>query len=294
MTDSVTVLACQIDVPTITTAAERTAHMDRVAAAIDSELTHGGPVDPVVLPELGSLDYSRACFDGIGDLAEPLEASPTIDRLGKVAQKHAVAILAGMARSDQGSDQGRDQGQGPGNSFITQALIAADGRLAAHYDKLHIAQFGDSTEKDYFTRGDRLLVFEIGGFTFGTIICYDIRIPELSRALARQHGVDVILHPTAFCRDETFHTWQAFATTRAVENQVYFVSVNRAGEEFGASMLIEPWMDETVPLRRLTTGEEFARWTLSRSVLDHARATYPFLLDTRDDYDALPASMVRE
>ena len=59
-------------------------------------------------------------------------------------------------------------------------------------------------------------------------------------------------------------------------------------------MLIEPWMDETVPLRRLTTGEEFARWTLSRSVLDHARATYPFLLETRDDYDALPASMVRE
>lgn len=53
-------------------------------------------------------------------------------------------------------------------------------------------------------------------------------------------------------------------------------------------MLIEPWMDETVPLRRLSTGEEFARWTLSRAVPDHARKHYPFLADARDDYDALP------
>ena len=287
MTDSVTILACQIDVPAMTRGAERTAHMDRVARAIDFELASNGPVDLVVLPELGSLDYSRSCFDRLSDLAEPLEASPTIESLRKVAQTNGVAILAGMARQEPGKDAGPD-------SFITQALIAADGKLAAHYDKLHIAQFGESTEKDYFVRGDRLLVFEIGGFTFGTIICYDIRIPELSRVLARRHGVDVILHPTAFCRDETFHTWQAFATTRAIENQVYFVSVNRAGDDFGDSMLIEPWMDETVPLRQLSTGEEFARWTLSRSVLDHARSSYPFLSDVRDDYETLPKAMLRE
>lgn len=287
MTDSVTILACQIDVPAMTRGAERTAHMDRVARAIDFELASNGPVDLVVLPELGSLDYSRSCFDRLSDLAEPLEASPTIESLRKVAQTNGVAILAGMARQEPGKDAGPD-------SFITQALIAADGKLAAHYDKLHIAQFGESTEKDYFVRGDRLLVFEIGGFTFGTIICYDIRIPELSRVLARRHGVDVILHPTAFCRDETFHTWQAFATTRAIENQVYFVSVNRAGDDFGDSMLIEPWMDETVPLRQLSTGEEFARWTLSRSVLDHARSSYPFLSDVRDDYESLPKAMLRE
>jgi len=287
LTDSVTILACQIDVPAMTRGAERTAHMDRVARAIDFELASNGPVDLVVLPELGSLDYSRSCFDRLSDLAEPLEASPTIESLRKVAQTNGVAILAGMARQEPGKDAGTD-------SFITQALIAADGKLAAHYDKLHIAQFGESTEKDYFVRADRLLVFEIGGFTFGTIICYDIRIPELSRVLARRHGVEVILHPTAFCRDETFHTWQAFATTRAIENQVYFVSVNRAGDDFGDSMLIEPWMDETVPLRQLSTGEEFARWTLSRSVLDHARSSYPFLSDVRDDYETLPKAMLRE
>lgn len=282
MSEDVTILACQINVPEMTTAARRDAHMDRVARAIDAELADNGPVDLVVLPELGSIEYSRACFERIGEMAEPLAASPTIDRLGEVARAHAVPILAGMARRATAEPSETD-------NRITQALIGPDGRLAAYYDKLHIAQFGDSTEKDYFTRGDQLLVFEAGGFTFGTIICYDIRIPELSRVLARQHGVDVILHPTAFCRDETFHTWQAFATTRAIENQVYFASVNRAGADFGASMLIEPWMDETVPLTKLSTGEEFARWTLSRGALNHARKHYPFLADARDDYNKFPA-----
>ena len=268
----------------MTTAAERDAHTDRVAAAIDAELTAGGPVDLVVLPELGTLDYARSCFDRIDEMAEPLDDSPTIDRLREVAAAHRTPVLAGMARKGDPQDQA---GSAFITHYITQALIGADGSVAGHYDKLHIAQFGDSTEKDYFTRGDRLLVFEAGGFTFGTIICYDIRIPELSRILARRHGVDAILHPTAFCRDETFHTWHAFATTRAIENQVYFASVNRAGADFGESMLIEPWMDETVPLQRLGTGETFARWTLSRATLDRARAHYPFLQDVRDDYDRL-------
>ena len=62
---SVTLLACQIDVPAITTAAERNAHTDRVAAAIDAELTAGWPVDLVDLPELGTLDHARSCFNPI-------------------------------------------------------------------------------------------------------------------------------------------------------------------------------------------------------------------------------------
>ena len=53
---NVTLLACQINVPAMTTAAERDAHTDRVAAANDAELTAGWLVDLVVLPELGTLD----------------------------------------------------------------------------------------------------------------------------------------------------------------------------------------------------------------------------------------------
>lgn len=51
-----------------------------------------------------------------------------------------------------------------------------------------MAQFGNPIEKDYFTRGDRLLVFKAVGFTFSTIICYDIRILELSCITAPAGG----------------------------------------------------------------------------------------------------------
>ena len=93
---SVTLLACQIDVPAMTTAAERDVHTDRVAAAIDAELTAGGPVDLVVLLELGTLDYARSCFDRIDEMAELLDNSPTIDRVRKVAA--AQACIPARAR----------------------------------------------------------------------------------------------------------------------------------------------------------------------------------------------------
>ncbi len=93
---NVTLLACQIDVPAMTTAAERDAHTDRVAAANDAELTPGGLVDLVVLPELGTLDYAHSCFDRIDEMAEPLDDSPTIDRLRADPGLAGSAVYEGM------------------------------------------------------------------------------------------------------------------------------------------------------------------------------------------------------
>ena len=271
--EALTLLACQIDIPLMTTGEDRDAHIDRVACAIDISLNSKGGVDLVVLPELASLHYSEDCFNHLAVLAEYLEDSPTLRRLGEVAQKHSTSILAGLARHDSA-----------GAYYISQVLIEPDGQYNRWYDKLHIAQFGDSMEKLFFRRGDHVLVFEIRGFTFGVIICYDMRIPELSRDLARRHQVDVLLHPTAFCRDETFFSWHDFAKTRALENQVYFASVNRAGADFGSSVLMKPWIDENTPPVVLSTGETFARWQLTRDAITDARAAYPFLKDLREDY----------
>lgn len=276
MQDELTVLAGQIDVPPMTTAAERDRHMNRVAEKLADSLATAGGVDLIVLPELASLDYSRQAFDHLDVLAETLEDSPSLNRLAELAGDHSTPVLAGLARRDH-----------DGRYYIAQVLLDADGKISACYDKLHIAQFGDSMEKEYFTRGDQAMVFEVKGFRFGVLICYDMRSPELSRHLVRHHGVDVLLHPTAFCRDETFATWHSFASTRAVENQVYFASVNRAGAEFGHSVLMHPWIDETVHNPVLNCDESLARWTISRAVLDEARARYPFLKDARDDYDQL-------
>ena len=274
--DDFTLLACQIDVPVMSTSTARDLHVERAASSLDKELGNNGKVDLAVLPELSTLEYSRSCFEQIANLAEDLDTSPSLKAFGLVARKHQTPLLVGMARRGDG-----------GAYYISQVLIDGAGTPQAYYDKLHIAQFGESIEKEFFTRGDHIMVFDIGGFRFGTIICYDIRSPELSRHLARHHHVDVILHPTAFYRDETFHTWLPFATTRAVENQVYFASFNRAGDHFGHSVLVEPWVDETTPLNMLGVREEFSRWSLKRNVIKRARVTYPFMDDALDDYIGL-------
>ncbi len=276
MSDTATLIACQIDVPEILTIADRDAHVDRVATALDAELTENGSADLAVLPELSTLHYSRACFDKLPSLAEKVEDSPSLKRLGTVSKKHGIAIQVGMARLGEA-----------GKFHISQVFIGADGLPFDIYDKLHIAQFGESMEKEYYASGDRMSVVDINGFRYATIICYDMRSPDLSRNLVLRHGADVILHPTAFYRDETFHTWAAFATTRAVENQVFFASINRAGTGFGYSKLIPPWVDETVDVPELGIGEQFARFKINRSAIDHARANYSFLADVRDDYTTL-------
>lgn len=274
--DTLTLLACQIDIPPMTTAAERDAHLARSAAKVRAELAAAsGKVDLVVLPELSSIDYARDTFSRLGEMAEPADGA-SFQTWRTVAQEFGCHVSFGFAR------------KGEGGPFISVGVVGPDGDLIGSYDKLHLAQYGASMEKEYFNRGDHLLVFEINGFRLAPIICYDIRIPELSRTLAVDHGVEVILHCGAYYRDESFATWHPFATTRALENQVFFLSLNRAGQTYGNSLFCWPWMDETVaPVRFDDTAETFRLITLDRATLEAARRDYTFLKDRLEDYGAV-------
>ncbi len=272
--ETLSLLACQISIPFMRTAAERDAHLavsvEKVLAQLDMS---GKPVDLVVLPELSSIDYSRDTFANLSELAEPLDGA-TFQAWRQVAQARGVYVSYSFAR------------QGEGGPFICVAVVGPDGNLVGHYDKLHLAQYGASMEKEYFSRGDHLFVFDINGFRLAPIICYDIRIPELTRTLVIDQNVDVILHCGAYYRDESFHTWHPFAVTRALENQSFFLSLNRAGANYGKSLFCPPWQDEnTLPLEFAETDEDFRIITLDRETLGHARQNYSFLKDRLQDYE---------
>jgi omega-amidase len=274
------ILACQIDIPAMTTAEERDAHLARVVERVDAML-RAAPADLVVLPELSSIDYSRAAFDRLEVLAEPLDG-PSFDCWSAVAKAHGCTAVYGFPRREGEA------------TYVTMAVVGPDGRLVGHYDKIHLAQYGMSSEKDYFTRGEGTFFFEVGGFRIAPIICYDIRIPELSRVLTVEQGVDLILHCGAYYRDESFASWHAFVTTRAIENQIFFLSLNRAGPAFGSSCLAWPWMDDSRPkLDFDPIAEEFRRVEIDRRELTEARANYSFLRDRRESYSAGEHASVR-
>ncbi len=271
--DTLTLLACQINVPIMATEAERDAHLAMSVEKVEAHLrATDNPVDLVVLPELSSIHYSRETFANLSELAEPLYG-PSFKAWRKTAQDHGVYIAYGFPRKSEAG------------TFISVAVVHPDGDLLGHYDKVHLAQYGASSEKETFTRGKHLFAFQIKGFKLAPIICYDIRIPELTRTLVIDQNVDVILHCGAYYRDESFHTWHPFVLTRALENQIFLLSLNRAGTNFGQSLFCLPWHDEeTHPLYFNETAEDFRTITLDRKTLVEARSNYTFLEDKIADY----------
>jgi len=267
-------LAGQISIPKIRSNDDKFRHIDKLIDRL-SRLLDQRPAELVVLPELCTIEYSRDTFDRLSELAENLDG-PSVERFRKLAIKYNVAIVFGMPRRDRE------------RYLISQVLIGAQGELLGHYDKLHICQYGASMEKEYFSRGENLTVLSLAGFRFAPIICYDIRIPEFSRILTLEHRVDCILHCGAYYRDESFASWHSFAITRAMENQLYLLSLNRAGKHYGDSVFCLPWMDENQPAINFSNHDEDFRYLdIQRSSIESARDQYGFLKDRLNDYSAL-------
>ena len=272
------ILACQIDIPVIHNVAARDRHLENTATKIVTELKKNQH-DLVVLPELSSIEYSISAFDKLELLAESIKG-PSFKCFSKIAMEYEVCIAYGIARKDEN------------DCYISHVVIGPDGEILGHFDKLHIANFGFSSEKKYFRQGDHLFVFECKGIKIAPIICYDIRIPELSRTLALKHNVQLILHCGAYGRDQSFYSWHHFVVTRALENQLFILSLNRAGEAFGNSFFCPPWVDET------QTGISFPDYQesmltieVSTDTIDQVKSEYSFLVDKFDDYDLLATNV---
>jgi len=266
-------LACQLNIAKITCIAERNAHLRLTADKIRKKLSQQN-TDLVVLPELSSIDYARNTFDQLQTLAET-NTGASFQTFRKIATEFGVTVVYGYPGL-------RD------NRFtICQAAVGADGQLLGVYEKLHIAHYGASMEKDYFESGQQLMVFECKGIRIAPIICYDIRFPELCSTLATQHNVSLILHCGAYCRDESFPSWHPFVITRAMENQVYLLSLNRAGKHYGDSLFCPPWMDSQHPCESFENqSEDFKYLKYETQCIAYARK-YPFLRDRRNDYSML-------
>lgn len=271
---TLSLLACQLEIPPTADAAARDRHLAASSEKVRVQL-NAEKADLVVLPELSSIDYSREAFDNLDEISEPLNGA-SFQTWRSVALEFGVYVSYSFARRDTAG------------TFISIAVVAPDGTLVGHYDKLHMCQYGASMEKEYFDAGDRVFTFSINDFTISPIICYDIRIPELARVLTLKHGTELILHCGAYYRDESFKTWHAFATARAMENQIFLLSLNRAGKTWGNSVFCGPWMDEnSPPVRFADTREEFLYLTVDKEQLLNVREKYTFLADRLTDYDLL-------
>lgn len=276
---SLRVLGVQIANLDATCARERDENIASACAYIRQHPGH----DVYVLCEMSSVGYGdKSWLPTAAGLAEDAATGPSCRAFGALAEEMGAFVVFGFPRRDDGAEA-------EARPTISQSVVGPDGARVGTYDKLHLCGYGDCAEPKAFRAGDHLLVFEARGFRLGVLICYDVRFPEVWSALARSHGVDAILHPSCFPNDGSFATWHSFVITRAVENQLYVLSLSRAHPHFGNSIAVGPCPPdaERAASRALGVEQGVLPMLVERHALSAARAEYAFGADRREDYAEL-------
>ncbi len=270
------VLALQPDIMPSDTRDERNQNIDVIVDKLEHILDDNDhySIDLLVLPELCTIDYSRYAFERLKVLSESLQGY-SVDALSVIAKKYKTFVSFGFPRST--GDKYR----------ISNVVLNEKGCVISYYDKLHIAQFGASIEKEYFDKGEGVCVFSLKNFKVGVVICYDFRFSEYLRVLVHKHKVDFIIHPVAFTEDETFRSWHDFVVTRALENQVYFLSLNRAGDAWGNSIFCPPWVGGNFREEKFGKSEEYRLFDLDIEDIKMIREKYSFNHDRVECYESL-------
>ncbi len=188
--------------------------------------------DLLVLPELWSTGYDLTN----AERHATAETDGIFAQVSGLARTHQLAIVGSCLATD---DLGRVTN--------TATFHDRDGSLLASYSKLHLFRLMD--EDQYLAPGDTLGLVDSAWGQIGLAICYDLRFPELFRALALA-GVSAVILPAEWPYPRLSH-WRTLLRARAIENQLYMIACNRVGISaetsfFGHSCIIDPWGENVV------------------------------------------------
>jgi nitrilase len=230
----------------------------------------------VALPEYFCLMGRRD--DAKLAVAETPGDGPIQSFLSAQARQHGLWIVGGtLPLRAGGVDRVR-------NSSL---VFAPDGTQAARYDKMHLFAFDNGREQYDEARvleaGSAPVALQAGALRIGLSVCYDLRFPELYRALM-QPPCDLLCVPSAFTYTTGQAHWELLLRARAVENQCVVLAPAQGGTHengrrtWGHSMIVDAWGEvlamqaegEGVVLASLDAGR-LASVRTQLPALDHRR-----------------------
>ncbi|HEY8495339.1 MAG TPA: carbon-nitrogen hydrolase family protein [Myxococcota bacterium] len=166
-----------------------------------------------------------------------------VTTLRELAAEHRIWLLGGSF----------PEAAGDGRIHNTSVAVDPDGRLAAVYRKIHLFDVDLSAqggavyrESERIAPGSEVVSVETPFGGIGLSICYDLRFPELYRALAAR-GVRFLAVPAAFARETGRDHWEVLLRARAIENQAFVVAAAQVGDHgggrssYGRTMIVDPW-----------------------------------------------------
>lgn len=226
-----------------------------------------------VLPENFAI-FSSAQYQAAGQL-EASAAGPIRQWLSKQAKALGMWLVGGTIPCADGV-------QNPQRVRTTCFVYDAKGQQAARYDKIHLfdAKVGDSTgayrESDSFEAGDDIVVVDTPVGRLGLTTCYDLRFPELHRAL-RDKGAELISNGAAFTQRTGEAHWQSLLRARAIETQCYMLAAAQGGvhgkrQTYGHSMIVNPWGEV---VQQLGTGAGHVSAEIDLDYVEQLRQAMP-------------------
>ncbi|MBA2431122.1 MAG: carbon-nitrogen family hydrolase [Chthoniobacterales bacterium] len=183
----------------------------------------------IVFPEMADTGYS---MPAIQEHATTWSEG-AVPALREIAKEFSIAIISGVSERDDSC------------IYNAQVVIDRAGEVIAKYRKTHLFTPAPTEEHKCFTCGGELAAFQLRDLRLGLSICYDLRFPELYRALAADGGVNVFVVSSAWPFPRVEHL-RTLATARAIENQSYCILANRVGTDdgttfCGTSAIIDPY-----------------------------------------------------
>jgi deaminated glutathione amidase len=247
-------------------------NLDRVRVAAHAAAAQGAGL--AVFPEGTQARFSA----DLRAVAEPLDGE-FCQGLAGLAESAGLAIVAGVFEPTP-----------DGRVYNTTVGFDSDGSLAAVYRKLHLFDALGHRESDNVAAGGDVVIATLGGLRVGFMTCYDVRFPELARALA-VGGAELLVLPAAWAAG-TFKEehWVTLVRARAIENTIWLAAAGQvpdAGEPptraptgIGRSMLVDP-----MGVVRLDLGpaEGLGMGEVDKEQTAATRAVLPCLANRRED-----------
>ena len=209
-------------------------------------------------------------------IAEQYGSGLLQDFLKEQAIKHKIWLVGGTIPLSSNE---------PGKVFASCLLFNSQGEVVTRYDKIHLfdvtieATNESYTESETLAPGDKIVVVDTPFGRLGLAICYDLRFPELFRAMVEQN-MEICALPSAFTSLTGKVHWESLLRSRAIENLSFMIAADQGGyhvggrETHGDSMIIDPW---GLILNRLPHGTGVVVANIDITKLEHTRKMFPAL-----------------
>ena len=201
------------------------------------DMAAGIGVRIVVLPEYFAIMGMKET-DKLAVREKPGDG-PIQQWMSEIAAKHRIWLIGGSIPMEASV---------PYKVRNTCLVYDKEGRQVARYDKMHLFNLAlgseNFSEERTIEAGDKVVVVDSPYGRIGLSICYDLRFPELYRAMG---NVDIIVVPSAFTATTGRAHWETLIRARAIENLAYVIAPAQGGyhingrETHGDSMIVDPW-----------------------------------------------------